>query len=428
MLQGPLSRIRRRAQLLATLLGMAPLALLALLALPAHADPQSKSHSRWHIDTTQPDGVSVQMVYTIAAREATRLGGNRGVASSNTRQLAESLQQHLHDTVSLTNSHGDSCEAGISRPLPSGEGYLRIQLAFLCSSAAKQLVLRIDSLFELAGSHIHFARITIDGEQEQERLFTGRQREQLLALGESFSQSVSVSATITAYTLFGFEHILIGLDHIAFLLTLMLLARGARDILLLVTGFTVGHSITLSLATLGVVNPNAPLVEALIGFTIALVAIENVTGGNGSQRAASLWLALSLALLAMLAAIGNIGPSVLSLLGLALFSFCYLRLADSEARVRRWRPAISALFGLVHGFGFAGVLSEVGLPEQQILPALLGFNIGVELGQLAIVAVLGLLGLGIFHSLQNWRQGVSNALSAGLCGLGVFWFIQRSFI
>jgi hypothetical protein len=195
-----------------------------------------------------------------------------------------------------------------------------------------------------------------------------------------------------------------------------------------VTGFTVAHSVTLALAVLGVVRPEPAAVEALIGFSIALVAAENgwLLGGRG--RAVP-WTvtALLLGMAGLTAAgIGNVPAA--ALVGLALFSRCHFALLERSERPARLRAAVAFAFGLIHGFGFAGILAEMDLPTDRLVPALLGFNVGVELGQLAIVAVAW----PALRSLARLADGQPHRVltevgSAAVCGLGLFWFVTRSF-
>ncbi len=119
----------------------------------------------------------------------------------------------------------------------------------------------------------------------------------------------------------------------------------------------------------------------------------------------------------------------MTLAGLAIFTFAYLFFTADEPDVRRMRPALTLAFGLIHGFGFASVLSEVGLSGGRLAVALAGFNVGVELGQVAVVAALWWLLQWIVRSDINrdFRPWLDTA-SAGLCGLGVYWFMSRSFI
>src|SRR6202050_3973672 len=151
----------------------------------------------------------------------------------------------------------------------------------------------------------------------------------------------------TTYLRLGVEHILFGFDHLLFVLALVILVRDWRRVAITVTAFTIAHSITLAAATLGLVNVPGPPVEATIALSIMLVAVEilNARGGKPSLTARLPWL-------------------------------------------------VAFSFGLLHGFGFAGALAEVGLPQHAIPVALLFFNIGVEIGQLVFVAaVLSLIWL-----------------------------------
>jgi hypothetical protein len=177
------------------------------------------------------------------------------------------------------------------------------------------------------------------------------------------------------YLWLGVEHILAGIDHLLFVLGLLLLARERWRLLWTVTAFTAAHSITLALATLGVVNaPQAP-VEAVIALSIAFVAVEvlRARGGHPGVAARSPWI-------------------------------------------------VAFSFGLLHGFGFAGALSEVGLPVGQIPLALAFFNIGVELGQLLfIAAVLGAAWL-VRSMRTRWLEPVP-PYAIGI--VAMFWMFQR---
>jgi len=105
-----------------------------------------------------------------------------------------------------------------------------------------------------------------------------------------------------------------------------------------------------------------------------------------------------------------------------------LPLVETQEQAARLRPLLTVLFGLIHGFGFASVLMDIGLPTHRLVPALLGFNIGVEIGQLGIVAALWSVGTLVVQRFPaaDYRLAV-DAISAGLCGLGLFWFISRAF-
>jgi len=186
--------------------------------------------------------------------------------------------------------------------------------------------------------------------------------------------------TVGNYFGLGVEHILFGIDHLLFVLALILIVRGVGLLVKTITAFTIAHSITLGLATLGVVNvPSAP-VEAVIALSIVFVAAEIVR----TQR-------------------GQVGLT---------------------ARAP-WIVAFT--FGLLHGFGFAGALGEVGLPSKEIPLALLLFNIGVEAGQLAfVVIVLAVIAVANrFRLPQMLPQWVRLAPPYAIGSLAMYWVIQR---
>ena len=178
----------------------------------------------------------------------------------------------------------------------------------------------------------------------------------------------------------GIEHILGGYDHLLFVLALMLIVRNTRALILTVTAFTLAHSITLALATLGVVHVPGPPVEAAIAFSIVLVAAEIVRLRRGE-------------------------PSLTA----------------------RWPWVIAFCFGLLHGFGFAGALSEIGLPRGDVPLALLAFNVGVELGQLAFIAAI-LAFAAIARRMRVPERMRSSALRFAPYAIGslaAFWFVER---
>jgi hypothetical protein len=185
--------------------------------------------------------------------------------------------------------------------------------------------------------------------------------------------------------------------------------------------------VTLALAVLGLVRPDGAAVEALIGYSIALVAAENAWLLGGRGRAVPLVLTCGVLGLALLAAAGVGAVSATTLVGIAIFSLCHFALLDRVDRPARLRAGVAFAFGLVHGFGFAGVLAEMALPTERLAPALFGFNLGVELGQLAVVVLVwpGLLWLER-RATHTWYRGVAEVGSAAVCGLGVYWFVSRT--
>ena len=193
-------------------------------------------------------------------------------------------------------------------------------------------------------------------------------------------------AVIRTFVLSGIEHILIGPDHVLFLIGLLLLRGSFARLALIVTAFTIGHSVTLTLAALDILTPPSRLIEPLIALTIIVVGADN---------------------LLVLRARTNPNPN------------------HAETDIRAW---LAMGFGLIHGFGFASVLKELGLPQKALGWSLLSFNVGVEIGQLAIVvAVASILGLVARRSAESAHRVVW-AGSIGVILAGTYWFIQRTFL
>ena len=183
---------------------------------------------------------------------------------------------------------------------------------------------------------------------------------------------------------------------------------------------------------LGYVSANAPLVEAFIGFTVALIALEyfllrdrriNLLAGVTGLFAATVGvIAFAFGLAA--------GHEVLAYLGIALFAWCYLQAAALSEGAKATSHSGSVLliatfcFGLVHGFGFAGFLVDTGLLGAELFAPLLGFNLGVEAGQLLLIAIAVLIA---YPMRRRLPRVIPEAIAASLCALGVFWFISRSF-
>jgi hypothetical protein len=230
------------------------------------------------------------------------------------------------------------------------------------------------------------------------------------------------------YIALGIEHIGGGWDHLAFVTALVLVAGTFRELVTLVTAFTLAHSVTLALAWLGVVRPASADVEALIGFSIFLVAAENAALLAGRDRAIVLATLGSLLSLVTARAIVPGALSVVGLLGLALFTGCHFALLGTARDVAVVRAGVVLVFGFVHGFGFAGALLDGDFRPDNLLPALLGFNLGVEIGQLVVVVALGVaLCLASRSRDGRWAEAIAEAGTAAIAGLGFFWLVTRTF-
>jgi len=278
-------------------------------------------------------------------------------------------------------------------------------------------------LQDVLSTHLHFARVSTSGEGILERVLVANAP--TWSLGE---EEEPIGTSLSGYVVLGVEHILAGWDHLAFVAALLILSASFREVATLVTSFTVAHSLTLALAVLGVLRPQAAAIEILIGFSIALVAAENGWLLGGRNRAIPYAFAAALLLGAALAGAGLGVLSPLAWIGLAVFSACHFGLLETAPGTGGTLRAIVAFaFGLVHGFGFAGVLMEIELPASRLAPALLGFNVGVELGQLAVVLLLWPLLRGLARLRDGtWYVRVAEAGSAAILGLGLYWVVIRN--
>jgi hypothetical protein len=184
-------------------------------------------------------------------------------------------------------------------------------------------------------------------------------------------------ATFIDYVVIGFAHIIPkGLDHILFVLGLFFLSLNLRPLLWQVSAFTVAHTITLALGILGIVTLPASVVEPLIAASIVYVGVENVLSKG----------------------------------------------------LTPWRPIIVFLFGLLHGLGFASVLGDIGLSPGTFVTSLIGFNVGVELGQLAVIAV-AFLTVGLWFGRKSWyRSRIANPASIAIALVGAWWVVERTLL
>jgi hypothetical protein len=303
------------------------------------------------------------------------------------------------------------------RALAAPAGRIAYEFRVSCPPAGP-LALRSEILLDVAPSHLHFARVARDGGPAEERVLSDAERVWPL------DASRAGGTSLAGYVALGLGHILTGYDHLAFLLALMLLGGSVRQVAGTVTGFTVAHSVTLGLATLGWVRPEAAPVEALIGLSIALVAAENVWLARRGSPALPGLVGATLFGLSVVAALGHGRLPALTLAGLGLFVLCHFALLGRVARPAALRWTVAFVFGLVHGFGFAAALVDAGLAPGRVAPALLGFNAGVELGQLAVVALVWPI---LRATTRRWRLAVIEIGSAAVAGLGVFWFVVRAY-
>jgi hydrogenase/urease accessory protein HupE len=269
------------------------------------------------------------------------------------------------DGLAVT-SDGEPCPGSLDDSSLVEDGVV-IRSHYVCRKPPGRIRLDWSFLAALGDGHRHVARVTIGSVASDLLVQRGGSPQTFDAAG-AMSRG---SGTAWAMFELGVGHILTGADHLLFLLGLILIGSSARSLALVISAFTVAHSITLALATLSVVTPSPRLVEPLIALSIAYVGVENLFVKDAGKR---------------------------------------------------WR--ITFPFGLVHGFGFAGALREIALPRAQIPVALVSFNVGVEAGQLGVLAIVLPL---VFAARRAplFRERGTKLASLGIAFAGMVWFVVR---
>ncbi|OCT15312.1 hypothetical protein A8709_14550 [Paenibacillus pectinilyticus] len=260
---------------------------------------------------------------------------------------------------------------------------IEFHLTFTADEVIQHCNLHYNLVFDDVPAHTNGILIQA-GEYVQQDLIDSTKRDILINLPQDIQQDTNISKTnnlinipqpklgavLWKYYKLGIEHILTGYDHLVFLLSLVLIASRFKEALKIVTAFTIAHSITLFLVASGRLHVIPSWVEALIAVTICYVAVENLF----VQKA-------------------------------------------------KWRWALTALFGLIHGMGFAGALAETGLPKGNLIGTLLTFNLGVETGQLMVLCLL--LPLLIWLRRFPWYRKMMISTSCLIFVLAFYWLIQR---
>ncbi len=276
----------------------------------------------------------------------------------------------------MLGEDGISCRPGAAGVASDGDGVV-VRVPWFCVGVADPLRYRSTVLIDVSPDARQVVLIGTGTDAAQDLLDAGRTETALTA-----ASTPRLVQVIGRYLEAGIAHIFLGYDHIAFLAAVVLWARRLWPVVKVVTAFTVAHSITLSLAALDIVQIPSAIIEPAIAASIVYVAAENFLS------------------------------------------------RDVE---KRWRDAFG--FGLIHGFGFASALQEFGLSRSALVPALASFNIGVEIGQIAIVCLVVPALLGMDRLLASDRGAVARpirpapavyAISAVIIVLGSYWFLART--
>ena len=383
--------------------------LLIVCSIVSEAHNRSESYSKFNF-TSNEQGMAIQITGSIKQDIFNNLN------PTSHFQSYESLVTYLDKAI----NPGSSCKLNESVEVNENIslGVLKFVWSFQCLQIPESISM---SLFQDLGvTHTHIARGVIDGQSVPEFMFASTQDAWVIGLpGES---NVNQSSYF-GYFKSGVQHILSGWDHLTFLLGLLLLFTG-RFLIIAITGFTIGHSLTLGLGAMNVLRVHSEIIETLIGFSILLLAVEYFLKHAFEINKLIKNLALSFCAFLPLTIFGNLDPILI--VGLALFLTFYLSLTNHYSNP--WLPLmVTIFFGLIHGLGFASSIAESGIPQDRLLPIILSFNIGVEVGQLAVaftlLAFLKLTKTYFRFSDFNYLHG---AMGTFVFSMGTFWFISRA--
>lgn len=382
---------------MARLLSMLPrVATLGLLLLAAAGAPPAAAHDPNLVSTLLGigDGRQFTAELRLKGSDLDRIAGTRIHDLQADRARPDALaaseaavRDYLLRHAVLRGAGGEACPGTVGR-MSAEADHVTALLSWDCSGVKGEIVYSSDVLtaVEPAARQIVILGAAADAPQA---VLTAERTEVSVT-----GPPPSLPDVILEYTYSGIEHIFIGYDHIAFIIGVLLWASRVWPVIKVATSFTVAHSITLSLAVLGVVDIPGEIIEPLIAASIVFVAVENFVS------------------------------------------------RDME---RRWKYTF--VIGLIHGFGFAGVLREFGLPDGALATALVAFNLGVEIGQVAIIAVFLPALLLVERALRGVMPGAPRAgggaggavaaernapliyaLSGATGLLGVYWLVERTLL
>jgi hypothetical protein len=347
-------------------------ALVLFCAAPALAHQSSVVYQDFQVS-----GQDLYDTVQIASLDLFEALGTKEITPSLLRERRREVYDYIAARVHVKNSDRPCAPSfdGFEVTEKTSGFFAGVRLRFACARQAEQLAIDYDLFFDLDPRHQCFARLDTGDGVLREFVFRHDQRHW------DVSRPVTAWGHAWEYLQMGIGHIFTGYDHILFLVGLLVVAghRGLRQgfvyTLKIVTAFTIAHSITLICAALGWVSVPVRISESGIALSIAYIGVENLAIGDPQNR----WL-------------------------------------------------LTFAFGLVHGFGFATLLREVGLPKTGLVASLVSFNIGVEIGQLCIVAMLfPLLAAFASRSVATYRRVVLQCGSGVIVALGTMWFVERAF-
>ena len=393
-----------------------------LFCFSASAHYYSESFSTWKINNNEISGN-----FSVLEVESTRILNiekYRDLAVKENLSEAMVFKKYLEDHVFVL-SKNKICP--LKKPFEFNlqkEAFVNILMSFQCSSNEDIKIVN-NAFFNLIQSHVHIGRV-YDGKEIliEKALFFNDQTLEINP--EQKELEFNFFKNFYSFLKSGINHILNGFDHLIFIVGLLILISGLRNLLVVITGFTIGHSITLSLAALEIMSPNGILVESIIGFTIMFIGAEYLIKKTNRYLVTNSFLTILITFLLVLNISTKNNFSSILLIGLLIFSLGYFFLHRSINKKNNLLIMITVLFGMIHGLGFGSYLVSTGINSSNIITALLGFNLGVEIGQIIFVlAILSVIWILMQFKLNKIIDLIKNGSFVLVTSMGFFWFIQR---
>ena len=386
--------------------------LLILFQSESVAHTKSVSYSTWNIQEDQ-----IILNFTVSSREITKLREYQ----INYPNLNDSLKSHLIQKI-----HSDQIKSEpLINVLNTEIGMTGLSLIFDTNQFEKY-IFDMNIFFEEIPGHIHYARINHHIGQMRTLVLNQNNHEIIIFSELNAVEEQEWFDSFKQYIGLGFTHILEGIDHLLFLLALLILCKSFKSLVFAATGFTIGHSLTLGLAASNIVIPQVNIIESLIGWTIILASIESINLPRHELRKIQFGILLMVITVILLSLFEINELKIGFILGLGILTLAVLKLGEEPDQSEKLRPILAIIFGTIHGFGFANILSEISLDRTNFLVSLLGFNIGVEIGQILVLVIMwGLMSFLAKKILINNMKKITGLVSSILCSIGLYWFLTR---
>ena len=381
----------------------------------------SESYSNWVILDNK-----VSATFTILKLEATRvLQIDKFQEIGQEKQLSEGevFLEYFKPRISVLESSKECLLDKVPSLINAKDEYHTIELSYLCDTTNSIKIIN-NVLFDIAQSHVHLSRISINDQILEKALFYN---DQTIFINDlKTKKEKSFVDSLTNFISTGMNHILTGFDHLIFLMGLIILVNNFKHLLIVITGFTLGHSVTLALVALNIVVPNTLMIEALIGFTILFIAAEYMMKDEKNFIPIIAILLSILTFAAISSLFLQISMTLISFMALILITIGYFGILRNLENKGSFRLIITSLFGVIHGFGFGTFLFNSEFDQTNIISALFGFNLGVEIGQIIFLMIFILLNLSLIKILKSKNhQYLMQTLMIIVSSLGFYWFIQR---